>query len=258
MYLNNAYHFYSPDPGPPMLIWFRIEYEGGKSRWVEVPTLGAARSKLAFQRGLALSESINQLNFQTPVDIEKRLQARIEAGYNFRRGQIPLMDEPSFGGRYFEYREPTAYSKQLLKSYARYVLKHYPYEEDPELKPLKVKIYRVVHRILNAWEIAAGDSPWDPTTYLPYYQGEFDVDGRLLDGPTFKDGQIDPSKPANPFLYWLIPIKHELREGYVQRTGPDGKLIPPGPGDFKLVDYLKIHAGDAESFWDQRPKDAAR
>src|SRR5262249_39244000 len=27
MYLNNAYHFYAPDPGPAYLIWFRLEYD---------------------------------------------------------------------------------------------------------------------------------------------------------------------------------------------------------------------------------------
>src|SRR5438045_224861 len=26
MYLSNAYHFYSPNPGPPTLLWFRIQY----------------------------------------------------------------------------------------------------------------------------------------------------------------------------------------------------------------------------------------
>ena len=26
MYLNNAYHFYAPEPGPAFLFWFRIEY----------------------------------------------------------------------------------------------------------------------------------------------------------------------------------------------------------------------------------------
>src|SRR5262249_51751153 len=155
-------------------------------------------SKLSFQRRLALSESVNQLQHKSPPDIDARLQRRIEAGHSFRRGQIPLLDDPSMGGRYFEYREPTAYSKQLLKSYARYVTRNYPCEDDPSLKPKKVKIYRVVHRILNSWEIANNNNPWDPTTYLPYYQGEFDTDGRLLDGPIFKDGQLESY--GDPFL----------------------------------------------------------
>jgi hypothetical protein len=258
MYLNNAYHFYSPDPGPPMLVWFRIEYEGNKSRWVEVPTLAKSRSKLAFQRRLALTESTNQLKNQPPVDFDKRLERRIDAGRDFRPTPIPLLNDPAFG-RNFEYREPVTYSKQLLRSYARYVLSHYPYvdeqgEAHPDVKPLKVKIYRVIHAIPDMSHIANGFYPYDPTTYMPYYQGEFDTQGNLLDGPTFKDGMI--VKPGDPFLYWLVPIRRELKKDYVQRRGPDGKPLAPDLNkDYDVVDYLKVHAGDADkpSFWD-RPK----
>jgi hypothetical protein len=257
MYLNNAYHFYSPDPGPPMLVWFRIEYEGNKSRWVEVPTLGEARSKLAFQRRLALTESTNQLRNQPPVDFDKRMERRIDAGRDFRPTPIPLLNDPTYG-RNFEYREPVNYSKQLLKSYARYVLSNYPYLDEqgvpqPDVKPLKVKIYRVIHAIPDMSHIANGFYPYDPTTYLPYYQGEFDTQGKLLDGATIKDGVI--VKPGDPFLYWLIPIRRELKKDYVQRIGPDGKPVPPDLfKDYDVVDYLKVHAGDADkpSFWERQ------
>ena len=37
MYLNNAYHFYSPQPGPPAVVWFLVRYEGGKATWVKCP-----------------------------------------------------------------------------------------------------------------------------------------------------------------------------------------------------------------------------
>jgi hypothetical protein len=257
MYLNNAYHFYSPDPGPPMLLWFRIEYEGNKSRWVEYPTLAETRTKLAFQRGLALSESTNQLRNQPPIDFDQRLENRIEAGREFRPTPIPLLNDATYG-RNFEYREPVTYSKQLLKSYARYVLSHYPYLDErgvqqPDVKPLKVKVYRVIHAIPDMVRIANGFYPYDPTTYLPYYQGEFDTQGTFLDGPTFKDGII--VKPGSPFLYWLIPIKRELKKDYVPRLGPDGKpLAPDFYNDYDVVDYLKVHAGDGDkpSFWERQ------
>jgi hypothetical protein len=37
MYLTNAYHFYSPDPGPPSLFWFAICYDNGDYTWVKLP-----------------------------------------------------------------------------------------------------------------------------------------------------------------------------------------------------------------------------
>jgi len=257
MYLNNAYHFYSPDPGPPILVWFRIEYEGGKSRWVEVPSFGTDRSKLSFQRRLALGESTNQLVVGSPWDFEERWARRIEAGLNYEgRGAIPPLNDPQ-AGRYFEYREPSAYSKRILESYARYVLSHYPYVDDqgaehPEVKPRTVKIYRVLHAIANTQNIASGFNPYNPVTYFPYYQGKFDPAGRLLDGPTFQDCKV--VKPGDPFLYWLIPIKVEPVQGYKQRQDAHGRPLLPEPKDLKLVDYLKVHAGDNESILDRRPK----
>jgi hypothetical protein len=257
MYLNNAYHFYSPDPGPPILVWFRIEYEGGASRWIEVP--GDNRSKLAFQRRLAMGESTNQLKQHTPVDFEDRWRRRVEAGRDFHgRGPIPPLND-MVHGRYFEYREPLAYSKRIIESYARYVLSHYPFldeqgREHPELKPVKVKVYRVIHAIPDTKYIAEGFYPYGPNTYLPYYQGEFDAAGKQLDGPTYKNCQIE--KPGDPSLYWIIPIKLEPKEGYVQRFDANGRPIPIESKDLKLVDYLKIHAGDSESRWEKRTKEA--
>ena len=37
MYLNNAYHFYSPEPGPPTLVWFLVEFDGkAPPRWLKL------------------------------------------------------------------------------------------------------------------------------------------------------------------------------------------------------------------------------
>lgn len=253
MYLNNAYHFYSPDPGPPMLVWFRVEYEGGRSRWIEVPKLGEERSKLGFQRRLALGESVNQVRYQPPWNFEQLWARRIEAGRDYKgRGPIPPLN--SAYGHYFEYREPIPYSKRVLESYARFVLRQdggqprYPYLDDqgvayPEFKPLRVKIYRVIHEIADAYNIANGFNPYSPVSYYPYYQGEFDPQGRLLNGPIYRDEQI--VEYGDPFLYWLIPIKFETKEGYVQRVDAQLQPMPPRSEDLKLADYLRIHAGDA-------------
>lgn len=36
-FLSNAYRFYSPEPGTPGLLWFRIQYEDQTVRWLELP-----------------------------------------------------------------------------------------------------------------------------------------------------------------------------------------------------------------------------
>ena len=40
-----------------------------------------------------------------------------------------------------------------------------------------VKVYRVIHQIANAKEIAEGWNPYDAMTYAPYYEGEYNPDG---------------------------------------------------------------------------------
>jgi hypothetical protein len=70
MYLNNAYHFYAPDPGPARYLWFRLIYDDGKGNgkdsevghWVKIPDFdkyGRHKYTLALQysRYMALTEN---------------------------------------------------------------------------------------------------------------------------------------------------------------------------------------------------------
>jgi hypothetical protein len=56
-----------------------------------------------------------------------------------------------------------------------------------------------------------GYDPREPYFYLPYYFGEYDPEGKLLD-------------PNSPFLYWLVPILED--------------------GNKRNYDYARRHAGD--------------
>jgi hypothetical protein len=85
MYLNNAYHFYAPEPGPAFILWFRIEYsrQGDDDihlHWERVPLLdeeGWPQYPLAlqYQRRLALAENATRAN-APPGDADKRIRAR--------------------------------------------------------------------------------------------------------------------------------------------------------------------------------------
>src|SRR5207253_4479160 len=61
MYLNNAYHFYSPEPGPGILVWFHVRYDDGSSDWYKIPDRSQNPLTLEYQRRLSLAESTNQL-----------------------------------------------------------------------------------------------------------------------------------------------------------------------------------------------------
>ena len=100
----------------------------------------------------------------------------------------------------------------------------------PDWKINKVKVYRVIHRIpeMSAFVNEKMD-PRDPTNYWPYYMGEFDPKGNLLDA-----GHVDAKGkliPADPFLYWMLPIL---------RDRPAHQLKSP------IRSWAAKHAGDPD------------
>ncbi len=227
MYLNNAYHFYSPEPGPATLLWFRIEYQDGSSRWVKVPNREDFPTRLAYQRRLAMTESTNMLNWQTPPFFQEMLMQRRLEGNRFKDGPVPLYPDLH---ETMQYREPVPYSKKMVAAYARHVARNYPNETQPDLEVKGVKVYRVTHQIISAPDLSRGIHPLDPTLYWPYYQGEFDTDGNLK-------AQLDP------FRYWLIPIVKEEKD-----PRPGARRFPGGRPDtateYIVRNYLEVHAGD--------------
>ncbi len=218
MYLNNAYHFYSPEPGPATHLWFLVKYDSPnvKPRWIDVPRREDYPSRLLYQRATALTESTTPLRGYPP-DIDGRLWRRTQV-----KDWIPLHPDATLQQPLSQYREPRDYdAKKYVASYARHVARD-PKSRNPDSPdtPVRsVRVYRVLHNILSAPEMAAGVSPEEPTKMVPVYMGEFDGDGNLLD-------------PTDPLLYWVVPILSE----------PDGK------GGTVLKDYVGVHAGNEPPF----------
>jgi hypothetical protein len=223
VYLNNAYHFYSPEPGPPTLLWFRLEYADGSYRWVKTPNREEFPTRLAYQRRLALTESTNQL-LATPAGAQlDNLLLKRNMASNRRAVPIPVHPDWMIA---FQYRPPNLYSQKMLSAYARYVANapEYRSETDPDQKVTGVKVYRVIHNMLMPKDLADGADPLDESLYSPYYMGEFDPDGTLRN-------------PDDPFLYWLIPIYKV----------PKNPGAPPSRQEYVVENYLSVHAGDTTS-----------
>jgi hypothetical protein len=217
MYLNNAYHFYSPEPGPPTLLWFYVRYEGeDKPVKIEIPVRSAFRTREEYQRRLSITENANvNIPGIPPEVLQELLTRRALAG--------SALDLPKPSAE--EYREPTIYSKKLLESYARHVARSYPSKKNPGAAVESIKIYRITHKILEPYQMGAGKlAPDDPTTYLPFFMGSFDRDGKL-------------KHPDDPLLYWYVPILPQRKEG---RPPRDLALHPEDYGE--PIDYTQIHA----------------
>ena len=227
MYLNNAYHFYSPDPGPPNLLWFRLEYEDGSLRWYKMPNREDYPTAVNYQRRLSMTESAHHA-MVTPADAMLRRQQRrasVEGKYP-AHPTVPVAAQ---------FREPNTFAKKMIQNYTRHVAQVHsaPHPGAPG-KVVKVRLYRVIHEILEARALANGDHPLDLYTYRPYYQGEFDAEGNLLN-------------PNDPMLYWLVPIiRKDDRLGWVQGDPAALVRVSAGGREYEVYDYLKVHAGNYE------------
>jgi hypothetical protein len=270
MYLANAYHFYSPDPGPATLLWFRIQYEDGTHRWRHVPSRDDSPHGMHYQRMLALTESTNTPMPRLPPGQEEMAMVERLTGqpiplyigpspdYAIRHDawevivhrrrlgaslygpdEVPIPDDVPVN---VQYREPQDLAKLLVASYARYIAWNSPHPTDPSVAVKSVKVYRVVHNIMTPAELAAGGeraNPTDKTHFWPYFQGEFDRDGKMLN-------------PQDPFLYWLLPVVRVPKD--YPLSGPLRLSVQLPPENSRLLDALELHAraGDPEATSEQK------
>lgn len=251
MYLNNAYHFYAPEPGPASYFWFRVIYtdERGNDQgwWYKVPDIddkGRHHHSVAleYQRHLAMTESVapsEQLPPWLVVNHNPLGMAYVDVGPVFkeRLNLQPEMQGPIIGavGRNVHPRIPlhplvpqmqqviipNETSRRLLSSYARFV--SHKFATHPEHKDWtfkSVKLYRVIHAIPTVDWYVNHLSPTDPILYRPYYMGNYDAAGEVLDGKWNKD--------RDPYLYWLLPIMR------TEMSNPNSEV----------KDYCRLHAGD--------------
>jgi hypothetical protein len=244
MYLNNAYHFYAPEPGPASYLWYRIEFEDAEhrphSKWLKIPDMddntGRPRYPVAldYQRMLAMTENTvhgeprptkvvgpDGLLHDAAFYVERVKHSPLVGGgpvvIGVQRPEtgliLPFHPDVSLDK---QYQAPNAVSRRLLESFARNVMQKAA-AENPGLTPVKAKAYRVVHIIVQPQVLAAGWDPCYPTFYVPYYMGEFYADGKMT-----KAGQEDP------FLYWLVPILKDY----------------PNQDDSNIQAYVFRHAGE--------------
>jgi len=241
IYMRNAYHFYSPEPGPASILAFLLKTETGTD-----PTTGRARYKtewivmprkpidvrdplgLSYYRRLSLTEQLARgnaglampndqfektdvwyrRNSRTPDAASRRELDRSEAI------QIPF--HPTEVPTIRQYKLPNAdVARFILPSYASHVILDFTPDKEAAAKTT-VKVYRLEHQALPVDQFRLGLNPFHPGTYRPYFLGEYDARGNLLN-------------PQEDFLYWMLPV--------VPRT--------PGPGDPNkkgYIDYMSVHA----------------
>jgi hypothetical protein len=168
-------------------------------------------------------------------DILKRRQLGQTLAYtdpedNNRPAPIRLIeDEPT--GIFGQYSEPQEIARRLIASYARHIARTSPDPNDRTNAVKAVRVYRVMHNLLSPREYSEGKDPLDKATFLPFYMGKYDPDGRLLD-------------PKDPFLFWHLPIIKVPRRYPEAGTFLAHQQPPEEP--LKSIDFVEIHATQSD------------
>lgn len=231
VYLRNAYHFYSPQPGPASILVFLLKTETGSdpvtgekrytTKWVVTPKRPADVKDplgLTYYRRLSLTEQTARGSPGLRAGSYERVEMMS------RRSQVPIPLHP-FEEQELQYALPNPeIARFIIPSYASHVV----LENTPDAKTAArttVKVYRMQHNTMSVEEFINWEkrpdlitNPYHPTTYRPYFLGEFDARGNLVN-------------PQEPMLYWLVPI---LRRSSVVLLGQSHNR------DF--IDYMSFHA----------------
>lgn len=262
LYINNAYHFYSPEPGPPSELWVCLKYEPlstsedneeQDSDWIKMPdrardTMDPLR--LSYFRRIALVDQVAQIQLNyTPIFPDEMQKSNARRMNDLAR--IPKDPNVSDSAQYLPPQDQVV--RMTLPSYVKHFAKRFG---KPGRTVKSVKVYRTLHEVLPLERTRAvplpvidlnkpGEFHWsevkqkpktiyiwpyDWALYHPYYQGEYDLNGKLLD-------------PTDPELYWAVPIVDRK-----VRTAEDTQ-VSPKDFDRYYIDYVSIHAGS------KRPKE---
>src|SRR5439155_8404282 len=79
-------------------------------------------------------------------------------------------------------------------SMARHAWRFYPHPTNPDIRVKSVKIYRLSYTIIMPPALLEGQDPLSDDLKLPFFMGDFDSEGRLIN-------------PDDPFLNWVVPMK---------------------------------------------------
>jgi hypothetical protein len=234
MYLTNAYHFYSPEPGPAYMLWFCVYYdnddegkaETAEARWVTLPKRPddmVDPLSITYYRRLSITATAyapSQIQ-SLPEDVTRARILRTQG-----KNGIPL--HPQFMPMQNQYLMPQDQVRyHMLPSFVKHLAKSQEAQHgDPNVKIKWIKVYMVTHSILTPADLETGVDFYDAPTYKPYFMGEFDSNGNLRD-------------PNDPMLYWMVPILFEPKHPPV----PTYYTPKNHPEEFRLFDGVEIHSG---------------
>jgi hypothetical protein len=268
MYLNNAYHFYAPDPGPATYLWFRVYYDTGKKdhtgekddagNEIVYPVLDAVWIKIPDMDELGRPRYHVSLEYQRYLSVtEHATQSEITGSLYYRGPDGRKMPVDHFYSRIINSPDAGVYKDIVGRPRPRFILQvpFHPYlmTEQQYVKPAPLARDLVASYVRHMAKRPHPEHPEWPVHCVRAYRvthmipapSVFAAGHDPLDPETYRpyyygffDAEGRLVDPDEPLLYWLLPI---LREDSNRPSS-------------RIRDYARVHAGDPDWIYDPATK----
>ncbi|MFO0815444.1 MAG: hypothetical protein U0796_19685 [Gemmatales bacterium] len=148
MWLDNAYRFYAPDPGPTEVLWYKMVYEDGSTHWTQVPPRREdIYLRMPYQRHMSIALLASMMNEQEVIKPKEDPLSAVS---------ILVSSQPS-------YRTVlTAWGEIHFRSYARHIARRYATHPTTQAKLAYTECYFVQYLIRTPAEMRLKMDMFDP------------------------------------------------------------------------------------------------
>jgi hypothetical protein len=164
MWMDNAYRFYAPDPGSTEVLWYKLQYEDGSTRWTQVPRREDFYLRMPFQRTMSIALLGSMMIEKEPVNPKDDSASVASVLVNNQMTYRTILNPQ--GEIYF-------------RSYARHI-GHKEHLHPATGSPLvSMDCYLVHYNIRTPYQMRTNINMYDPRILDIQFMATFSVDGTM-------------------------------------------------------------------------------
>lgn len=164
MWLDNAYRFYAPDPGPTEVLWYHLQYNDGSTRWTQVPRREDFYLRMPFQRHMSIALLGSMMTWQEPIPPKDDAASVASVLVNNRPAMRQVL---SPNGEIF------------FRSYARHVARVEKEHPVSKAELISMDCYLVKYEIRSPMQMRLNVDMYDPRNVRIQFVATFSTDGLL-------------------------------------------------------------------------------
>lgn len=164
MWMDNAYRFYAPDPGSTEVLWYKLQYEDGSTRWTQVPRREDFILRMPFQRHMSLALLGSMMIESEPVSPKEDSASVASVLVNNQMTYRTILSPQ--GEIYF-------------RSYARHIGHREPVHPATGSPLVSMDCYLVHYHIRSPYQMRVNMHMYDPRLLDVQLIATFSVDGTM-------------------------------------------------------------------------------